>query len=402
MVDTRQTRAVVPVSGPPSVKSLNALTSMRFFAALTVFGAHVGLANVYTDHRVTVWLGDFFNPLGRYSVTFFFALSGFVLTWAARPGQFRAFYRGRVAKIMPLHIVTWAITLTLIAVVLGRTTPLRTALMNMFLLHAWSLDPPTLMVSVNAPSYTLCSEALFYLCFPLIVMLVVRMRSRWLWPSVVASAIGAYLMGVVATYLLPSTPALPGYGVSLVQSWFTKIFPPAHLFEFVIGVFVARIVMTRRWPRISVRMALAITVVALVVEAKVPLLYTFGSVAALPAALLIGALAAAENDGRSTLGLDRRLLVRLGELSFAFYMIHWIVLTFGRQLIGAGVRWNTATATGLAMLALLLSVVLAWLLHVGVERPIMRHWSRRRRPSTALKAVWSEPRTELPKTAGTP
>lgn len=46
--------------------------------------------------------------VGRSALSFFFVLSGFVMTWSARPGDTAtAFWRRRAAKIYPLHAVTW-------------------------------------------------------------------------------------------------------------------------------------------------------------------------------------------------------------------------------------------------------------------------------------------------------
>jgi peptidoglycan/LPS O-acetylase OafA/YrhL len=40
-------------------------------------------------------------------VSFFFVLSGFVLTWSARPDDIATgFWRRRIARIYPVHLVT--------------------------------------------------------------------------------------------------------------------------------------------------------------------------------------------------------------------------------------------------------------------------------------------------------
>src|SRR5947209_4696914 len=66
------------VTEPPARIELLRLTSLRAFAALAVFGFHTG-----TD--LGWWPGRHLLGLGYAGVTFFFVLSGFVLTWATSP-----------------------------------------------------------------------------------------------------------------------------------------------------------------------------------------------------------------------------------------------------------------------------------------------------------------------------
>ena len=105
------------------------------------------------------------------------------------------------------------------------------------------------------------------------------------WPRY---AFAVVLMGVVATYWVSASPVLPFYGVSLAQSWFTKIFPPVHLFEFLGGMLTAQLLLAGRRIRIGgVLPGLVVAAIGFVIEAKVPLLYSFGAVTILPAAFLI-------------------------------------------------------------------------------------------------------------------
>ncbi|UCN13634.1 acyltransferase family protein [Cellulomonas iranensis] len=67
---------------------LDALTGLRFLAALVVVVFHLSLNRFFLDAPALV------DPLqgvlrngGWLGVTFFFVLSGFVLTWSARPGD---------------------------------------------------------------------------------------------------------------------------------------------------------------------------------------------------------------------------------------------------------------------------------------------------------------------------
>ncbi|MGW3040645.1 hypothetical protein ACWC9T_11510 [Kitasatospora sp. NPDC001159] len=86
--------------------------------------------------------------------------------------------------------------------------------------------------------------------------------------------------------------------------------------------------------------------------------------------------------GRRT-ALNHRIVVRLGELSFAFYLLHNLVLKHGRLAMGGvekdgdlvGPNYGMSAGLALIVAAFLLSLLLAWVLNVLVERPAMRRWS---------------------------
>jgi peptidoglycan/LPS O-acetylase OafA/YrhL len=77
--------------------------------------------------------------------------------------------------------------------------------------------------------------------------------------------------------------------------------------------------------------------------------------------------------------------VRLGELSFAFYMCHSLVLEYGSYLLHGGKGFATGFSTPVAIVVFVLlfavTVGLAYLLFRFVEDPIMRNWARPRRKS---------------------
>ena len=112
-----------PRAAAPGFSRLPSLTGLRWLAAFIVFGFHIGTLGVI--HRPPSPPGGPTNRGGQLlrsweavfgqgdiGVAFFFVLSGFVLTWVAKPTDTRtAFWRRRVAKIYPNHMVTWAIVI---------------------------------------------------------------------------------------------------------------------------------------------------------------------------------------------------------------------------------------------------------------------------------------------------
>jgi peptidoglycan/LPS O-acetylase OafA/YrhL len=105
----------------------------------------------------------------------------------------------------------------------------------------------------------------------------------------------------------------------------------------------------------------------------VPLLFSVVVAMVIPAALLVAAGAQADLTGRPS-PLRGRVAVWLGDTSYAFYLIHIIVLWFAGQLAVGG--WGVPAAIGVIIGAYLVTVGLSALLFTGVERPLMRRYGR--------------------------
>ena len=68
---------------PSAGERLPSLTGLRAIAALMVFGFHVWALGIFASPGVNKVLAHSVSE-GVIGVTFFFILSGFVLTWTAR------------------------------------------------------------------------------------------------------------------------------------------------------------------------------------------------------------------------------------------------------------------------------------------------------------------------------
>ncbi|MEU6127060.1 acyltransferase [Streptomyces sp. NPDC047123] len=372
----------VPPARPATLPSL---TGIRFLAALLVFCAHSTMLfnpleptasfTFFADPDVAKPLADFFDSAGNIGVSFFFVLSGFVLTWSAKPGErVTRFWRRRALKVYPNHIVTWALAMWLFA----SATPLHAWLPNLFLVHTFSNRVDTVQ-SVNFPSWSLCSELLFYALFPLFIVLVRRIAERrlWLW----AGAMVAGVAGVtLVTRLIPGDARLPGLELTVNQQWFSYAFPPPRLFEFVLGMMLARIVAAGLWPRISLLPSVIAFAVGYYAAIAAPAPYSFSLTTVIPVGMII--CAAASSDLRGEQGwLTSRTMVWLGNVSFAFYLVQVLVIFYGRPEILEGRTFGTVPAIGLLIALFTANLIAAWLLYSLVERPVMRRWSHSRKQS---------------------
>ncbi|NAS26979.1 acyltransferase family protein [Herbidospora sp. NEAU-GS84] len=351
---------------------LPSLTGLRFLAALLVFAFHTTWQTRFVDTPV-------FESAGFYGVTFFFVLSGFVLTWSARPGDTAPkVWRRRVVKIFPNHLVTFAVAGVLMLATAQAFTTTGT-LANLFLLQAWIPDL-TVPNTMNSVSWSLSCELFFYLTFPWILRLLNRFSARALWITAGALVAVTLLVPLVSVYLIGGQP-LPFISdgtLSFEQIWFVYFFPPVRAAEFVLGVVAARLVLEGAWPRLGLAPALLVAVGGYVVQANVPYLWGIAGTAAIWLTPLV--VAAAQADLQLTRSPFRgRALVRLGEWSFAFYMVHGLTVTYLHRYLVDGRDLTPLAGAGLLVLALAVALVLAWALFTFVETPAVRRFGVSRR-----------------------
>ncbi|WP_160149816.1 acyltransferase family protein [Legionella beliardensis] len=316
-------------------KSLPALTSLRFFAAALIVLQH---ANGY--FKVGESFSSSYN-LGQ-AVTFFFVLSGFILTYnypkLERLDDSLEFIWARISRIWPVHFFIFLVLL-LIMLYTHQPFSLEQAFANMTLTQAWH-HKAVIFFAFNAVSWSLSVELFFYCMFPLLIW---KFQANWL-SRLKLSA----MLGLLAIWMAISTRAVPFTGLEAYQptisSW-VNFWPPARLFEFVCGMVAACLWMKYQLIidsklKLSIFKATVIEflVVILILWASVQVpLYTmqlfytgiismavhawvYYSGSAPFYALLLFVFA----FGRGYLStlLSVKPLILLGEISFSLYLVH--------------------------------------------------------------------------------
>ncbi|MFJ5232333.1 acyltransferase family protein [Kitasatospora sp. NPDC088391] len=333
---------------------LPSLTGLRFLAALLVVCYHlsrqVGPLPVLSP---LAWYG-------RSGVTFFFVLSGFVLAWtyAGSPVPALRFQRRRLARIWPLHALTTGASLAVYAAI-GAAVPVTAALWSLPLLHPWGRGT---VMGGNPAGWSLGDEAWFYLLFPLLLRCRPGLRT-----AALCCASGPLL------WLAGSAVADPG-----LRSWLLDYLPLTRTPQFLLGVALGLALRRARLPALPLlptALAVAAFHLALVPwHRAVPDTLWYGPYSAsqlLSAPLfaaLITAAAQADLHGRGLLG--RPVLVRLGEWSFAWYLIHEIGFRCWLHRYGHPAPGLPTAAAWLLLAAG--SLLLAAALHRRVERPLER------------------------------
>ncbi|MDX2971476.1 acyltransferase [Kribbella solani] len=357
-------------TGPPArggrLPRVESLTGLRWWAAFFVFCHHM-------TNLAPLPIFDFLK-YGTSGVTFFFVLSGFVLTWSAQPGtKIRTFYRRRFARIFPLYF------LTLVAAffVFYRVDPpagmswikpvsVTVLVLSAFLLHGWS-NNPTILYGGNPAGWTLSVEAFFYAYFPFVWRATQRLKvAGGLIICVAVIAIGcAYRLALF--HYKTEVPVLPQ--------------PVLHSVAFLFGIGLA-IALRSGWrPQIPVWFAFLVTGGGLYLlwysgshPTEIPGAVSMGlcqkEVLTLLYGFLIFAVAARDIRGGRSL-LRSTPLVKLGQWSYAFYLVHATILYAIKEYHGVAGPIGWANLTWYAGV-LVVSIFASWLLYRFVEHPLER------------------------------
>ncbi|CDR06319.1 acyltransferase 3 [Streptomyces iranensis] len=351
-------------------------------AAIFVFLFHFTYEGMWSEPGAVDFTMHAFGKAGWAGVSLFFVLSGFVLTWSARPDDTAPrFWRRRFAKVYPNHFVAWTAAIVLMAMAGWTLEPFQSvprltapdtwlpALPNLFLIQAW-FPQAKVFLSANPVAWTLACEAFFYLLFPLLYRYLRRIRPERLWPYA-WGLMGLVMCMPLVAKLLPEKPGYVWNPEPLYQVLFVNNFPPVRLLEFVLGILLARILQTGRRVPVNLPTASALLVVVYIATIDSPYLYQQVATTIVPIALLILAAAAADVRGQVS-PLRNRLVVELGVQSYAFYLLHYMVLISAHHLVGTDARWNVAQAAGLFVLIFAVTQALSWLMYTRWEAPLLR------------------------------
>jgi peptidoglycan/LPS O-acetylase OafA/YrhL len=370
-------RSPVGVEGRVRPPQLRALTSIRFFAALHVMLYHL-------VHPFGLWgpLAAFMSA-GYAGVSFFFLLSGFLLTYAhaaetgVERGFVKRFYFARFARIYPLYFAALALSVYVNRDQLENPIHGVAVVADALLVQTWSLR----MVSFfNIPAWSVASEAFFYAVFPF-VFLRLRAASR-------GRAVGGFagfwvlamVMPVVALIWFPAGAWQEGGG--LFAFWVRRC-PVLALPEFLAGISLGWLWVDFRpkfaRPGLVVMLASAALIGVLLFAGPLPTVMLHNGLLLPLYALIVIGLCAPSWVGRV---LSWAPLVLLGEASYALYLIHFTMEEWSSYYhhVPQGLPQLVWKVPGLLAMSIGLYLV--------VERPartwLLRWWNRRHPvPATA-------------------
>ena len=380
---------------------LLALTGLRFVAAFAVFLHHVG---------GSFGLAKINMPLGSWAVSFFFVLSGFILTYvyANRLNQqsLKKFYFTRWARIWPLHVACLLLFMALMGWrQFSSGEGLGKLVCNLLLLQSWVPDSRWVF-SMNGVAWSISTEMFFYAMFPLLLL----GGAKRFWKKYVgllgATAIALFTLNAISS--LPAFAGLDFYRVGHVN-------PFLRLLEFSTGMAIGFVFLrsfgsqTLKTPiRTSVSrdtlkelacFGLLVAICMAVQQAGIvhwlkrvdwggEILSSWFRVSytVIPFAVLIYVFAKSKGVFAKLLG--SRAMVFLGEISFAFYMCHYIVIMYAKRLVGSQSDIVPMAIAGSCLgISLVVSMVLYQLVEMPCKSALLSLYKKD--PREALAGLWN-------------
>jgi peptidoglycan/LPS O-acetylase OafA/YrhL len=327
-------------------KKIYPLTSVRFFAASLVLFHHsvrifLPVFSVRALHGVHEDMAGIVSLAFPVSASFFFFLSGYVLSFVylhnVQNLDRSNFFAARFARLYPLYFVVLLLDTPELLVPevqryglkigLTKTAGIFTA--NVLMLQVWK---GSRLLRINRPSWSLCVEAFFYVCFPLLGVLLWNLRGARLWMT----ALAAYVGGQALVWGMR-----PHLNLEMALT-----LPPLHLSTFALGILLARWqtlqqqrngkAQVRVWQVSTVLGLSAVGLFASVLSVPffgVPAPYNNGLLAPIFAGFVWALSVIPTPLSRWLCG---RWLVALGNASYALYLLHMPILSLFQHF-----RWVT-------------------------------------------------------------
>ena len=349
--------------------SIPILTSLRIFAALLVLIYH------YDIDRPLSFLAHV-SSFGYDAVTFFFVLSGFILTYAhletGEPKKLNlsptAFMAHRIARIAPAYLIGLALAAPFFIVGYAINHQLSTSrfvagvLLVPTALQAWYPSTATLW---NIPAWSLSVELFLYVSFTPLVRIASRIKQ-------IELLIAAYVLVCAIAFARVYFGSIP----PATDPWwrnFFAYFPLWHLPQFIFGVALGTLFISRK--RFSQRVHETILLSSMVgigvilwYHSSIPMLSSNVILAPAFGILIFGAAGA---NGPFSRILSARLLVLLGDASYATYIIHFPLWQWWQRITAKDLRIEFYPLIDF-FCYLLLVLVASILVYTFIERPARR------------------------------
>lgn len=230
------------IHSAPSVsrRRIDVLTSLRFFAALCICVLHA------TNHNILPVEFSQYIDLSK-AVSFFFVLSGFVLTYSysQKKLNYLIFCRDRLVRIWPSSVLSIFLVLTL----LPRSLFLPSYasdwsfgfVLVIHLLLLQSLFPiPSVYFGFNAVLWSISVEFFFYLAFPFLI----KFRTKFL--CIILLILIIFLSIACCAISFFDIPSFSSLSLdATVTQGFVYINPFFRVPEFILGVIICKLYLYR-------------------------------------------------------------------------------------------------------------------------------------------------------------
>jgi peptidoglycan/LPS O-acetylase OafA/YrhL len=374
-----------PTAGSKAQQSVRRsdIQGIRAVAVILVVAFHAGLP----------------VPGGYVGVDIFFVISGFVITamllrekLASGRISLRSFYIRRFRRLTPALAVMVAFTILLSALPIfslaSQEMTAATAIGAMFLFANYAIArttggyfDPAAEHNLLLHTWSLSVEEQFYLVFPVLIMAAWVVGRRFRRPRL-AVAIVVTVLGAISLSVALATAV--GFTLPLVPDGLVGFYGPiGRAWEFAAGAILAVVVPYFRQPSRRVALVTALAGVAFLAFS----VFAFSDATVFPSAstlvpvlgttlLLFAGQYPANAVSRA---LSAGPMVKLGDLSYSWYLWHWPVIVLAITLLPGDALAPIAAAV--------LSLVFAYVSYRFVEQPYRTGAGSTRWRLTALVAV---------------
>lgn len=354
-------------------KRLDSLTSLRAFAALGVFFSHMGfIQNSSNEYLASTF--KYFN-LGYSGVTFFFILSGFILTYSftntkkVSVVKFSDFLMHRIFRIYPVHILCLFIFIVSKMYYMPEYSINESQLIkNALLLQSFSVNKNDYF-SFNAVSWSISVEMFFYVCFCFVIFA----------PKRTIFVFSALLIAIII--YLSSLDAVS----ESISHWFYYISPLMRLPDFMIGILICKLYLcienapSKFILSVAESVSLISIAISLYIAANVSYLGGLKFDVIFIPSMAFAVLAFSFNGGVISKLISSKAFILFGDASFAFYLIHAIVISVLHRYIDTS-KTDLSEAISFIAIALVISMITAIFIFILYEKPINKK----------LRAVWDK------------
>ncbi len=343
------------------------LTSLRFFFSFSVMASHF----MFLRDSSSLFLRSIFENIlfEGFEICFFYVLSGFILTYRhhqdfeTHNNNKKRFYISRIARIYPLHIITFVIAIPL---VLNQSSGINLPeiakfFSNLFLLQSF-IPLREYYFTYNSVSWSISNDVFFCFIFPFVIPLISKLIKR---QKKLIYIISILLIIPTLMLIIPENK----------QHDFFYINPFFRCFDYILGVFLFYLYRYIKTKQIHINYtlaeigSLALLVLFVYLSPMAPEVTRHSAYYWIPMASIV--LSFSFQNGKLSNILSKPFFTFLGSLSFSIFLIHALIIRYFNIINGRymGIE-NDYIKMGLIITTTLIA---SYISSTYIERPLGRY-----------------------------
>ena len=364
-------------------RTIKPLTSLRFIFAFMVFLSHLDWIPE-TEVVFNKWYRHIFSK-GYLGVSFFFILSGFILSlnykkrFLKKKISLGQFWIARIARIYPLHVFTLILSLPVFFSE-SFTAPIAWAgrfLSNLFLVQSF-VPIEEVYFGFNAVSWSISNELFYYVMFPFLLLLLYKKRQLlFIFILLVVTLLLVMLMA-------PETQHIYLFAIN----------PLFRITDFILGILLYSLYEKGIFSRLFTNKKSATFIETggfillagfLIFHSYIPFGLRLSMYYWIPMMIII--LSFAYQAGKISLWLSHRHFILLGEISFSFYMLHGLIMRYIKAL-DRRIKWieNDYIIIGIVFVLIIIASYYSYkYLELPMNQYIRNKFSPKRKSQKAVE-----------------